>query len=418
MVRRKLLLPDEVKHDGWAGRPQAPLANLDGRRAFHDASFEARNVIKLVFYSGPGRNLTYGSGFILRPPDVTGVVILTAAHNLLPILDTADEPTGQPSNSTQPSVNILGVEHPITKDNCRVSDTYRTGDKSPEADYGAIILSSLPVGDLEGFGFSICLGYEQSLPGELCVTGYRATDVAGQPKTSTGHCMGCYTRRLEYDAQTEQGISGSPVWMYHRGCPTIVAIHNNGPARPGAGSRGARITLDLLMEVFSWLGIGKFGKRIRACASKKHAALGTLPPRGLYLNFSKYFSFARVRMGSGTKFNALPAEVTKDKVLYALQVADAEFLNKWLVFDVVKNEIQLDDKLSTEGLFSYGNKKKNTFKIVMERTSPSVVQLGCQCKRIEEIDGEDAESSEVSLVPYPMGEKYAFTDFCFEDSIN
>lgn len=171
---------------------------------------------------------------------------------------------------------------------------------------------------------------------------------------------------------------------------------NHRPARNGAGSRGSRLTPALLREIFGWVSAGEYGVRLRA-----QGKTTMLPPRGLYLNFSEDFEFGRVRLGSGTIFDVLPAHVTPEKVLYALAVG-----TKWVMFNNARKEVVLTENMRDGCLFMKANVKikKKTMQIVVEKEGKSY-QLQMQGTRIREFDGEDAESSEVSMVEYPSKEQ-------------
>ncbi|KAF8517816.1 hypothetical protein JB92DRAFT_3113324 [Gautieria morchelliformis] len=390
----KLNIGEDLQHPAWLGNVRdVPIA--PGLK-FMDQKSSGDRVVKLRFQRNGEAN--FGSGFFVNIPDATHDVILTAGHNLI-------DPNGNMSEH-------LTLQHPndipIPISDVRVSAAYKANQK-PATDYGAILLPKTSPG--KGFGFSLKFAYETSRKGDVNVSGYRVPTLPGQPITSSGACVGCYADQLEYKAETEQGISGSPVWVGDLGGSeqTVIAIHNHRPARVGGGSRGSRLTPKLLREVFGWVGVGEYGVKLGAKDTTKGSAT-TLPPRGLFLSFSEDFPFARVRLGSGTAFDVLPAQVTSEKVQYAMAVG-----GKWAMFNTAKKEVVLSDKITTGCLFTKSNVKvkKRVLRVVVETVGGNY-QLRVQGKRIREFDGEYAESSEVSMVEYGRQNDELFTEFWFE----
>ena len=94
-----------------------------------------------------------------------------------------------------------------------------------ENDYGAILIpketSDAPA---RGFGFALKLGHDNLRKYNMDVSGYRVNSESGKPATSTGRRIGCRENQLEYQIQTEKGLSGSPVFMPYEGHETVVAI--------------------------------------------------------------------------------------------------------------------------------------------------------------------------------------------------
>ncbi|KAF5866562.1 hypothetical protein ETB97_011447 [Aspergillus alliaceus] len=108
------------------------------------------------------------------------------------------------------------------------------------------------------------LAYEERLDCELCVTGIRSSKSTEHAVTSSGQCMNPIfnENQLEYTAETEKGISGSPMWIIYDGSPTAVAIHNNSKGN-GKESRGTRITLRVLRQICSWTSAEKCNQAIK-----------------------------------------------------------------------------------------------------------------------------------------------------------
>jgi V8-like Glu-specific endopeptidase len=90
-------------------------------------------------------------------------------------------------------------------------------------DYG-VILTPKDINLPKGFGFSLKLGQDDLKGKTVEVSGYRVASEPGLPKTSSGYCTLCRPDQLEYDATTEQGNSGSPVFIPYNGHEAAVAI--------------------------------------------------------------------------------------------------------------------------------------------------------------------------------------------------
>jgi len=387
---KKIVIDEELQHPSWSGDFPEVIRPLGLK--FVDLDAINGWVRQLSFTRD--RGLHYGSGFLFHIPGASHDVILTAAHNLI-----------GPNGDLSTEIRVNSSRQSVPESDIRVSAAYKIK-QTAETDFGAILMPRSSEGS--GFGYSIRLAFEEHFKGELSVSGYRVPlgpQQSARPVTSTGPCVGCYKQQIEYRAETEQGISGSPVWMEYQGAPVAVAIHNHRPERKRGGSRGSRITPQLLREVFGWVGVGNYGIKLRAQGKK--ASPG--PPRGLYLNFSENFPFARVRLGSGTAFDVLPAHATRDKELYALAMGE-----KWVMFNIARQEAGLKDEITDKCLFSKSNVKKKTMRITVEDNGRTY-QLRMQGKRIKETgDEEDAESSEVSFVSYPDMSLELFTEFSFE----
>ncbi|ETW77754.1 hypothetical protein HETIRDRAFT_453887 [Heterobasidion irregulare TC 32-1] len=392
---KKFDIPEELQDSSWTGN--APDVVSPPGLKFANLNLVENWTVKLEFHVNGA--LTTGSGFFVNFPDCAYDVVLTAAHNLI-----------SPAGTLSSDLTVLladGTRVPAT--NFRVSDAYKV-QQTPVDDYGAILLPRAPSGvPRDGYPFSMRLAFEDAFKGSIYVSGYRADTQPGQPKTSSGACVGCYAEQLEYKAGTEQGISGSPVWIEYQGLQTAVAIHNRRPERARGGSRGSRLSPKLLREVFVWASVGEYGVELSAQASIATRAL--LPARGLYLSFPEDFPFARVRLGSGTKLDVLPAYATSETVLYAMMTVD----RKWVTFNPAKGELVLSERMRDGSLFKKANVKlkKKAMRIVVESGGKSY-QLRVQGTRIRKADGENAESSEVSMVEYPMENDKAFTEFWFE----
>ncbi|KZT11212.1 uncharacterized protein LAESUDRAFT_710796 [Laetiporus sulphureus 93-53] len=389
MVRRKLHIPADLQHPGWSSNPLPAHTSSD--HDIPDVQPDSNDIVRL-FSGVPGsRSATCSAGFFLKTPDGAFDVILTAAYNLV-----------NAAGKILPKLTaiIRGEKHTVSKQNVRVSNAYINGERTPDTNYGVILRPrSSNMAARGGFGFSMTLGSNESAPAELRISGCGAADAADTVTTSTSRCTSCHARHLEYPAlaENERSMSGSPVWVSRQGYPTVLAIHNDATDDNGV-HRGTRITPDLLKDVFLWASLGDYGRRIRAYTPKeKRAGPATLLERGLYLSFRKNMDFARVRLGTGTQFNVLPAEVAPGKDLYVLEIAGAQPGRRWVEFIPAKSEAVLTDQVKDACLFRIV-RQEDRARIVVQQDG-SAMQLRMQYTRIKEADGEDAESSEVSFVP-------------------
>lgn len=205
--------------------------------------------------------------------------ILTAGHNLA---------SGEPHTDLKVRLFNREKEISISNDDVRVNPVYSATPKdcSAEHDYGVIMLpddEKVP----SDFGFSLALGLEDRLNWPLSVTGYPTSASPGDPpETRTGRCMNpiMHKNQLEYAISTDAGLSGSPVWLPYKTHPTVVAIQyahqtstaqttilTNNPSththhlnKRTHGSRGARLTLPLLLALLAWTGVSTSPKLLRA----------------------------------------------------------------------------------------------------------------------------------------------------------
>ncbi|KAB2570087.1 hypothetical protein DBV05_g11233 [Lasiodiplodia theobromae] len=176
---------------------------------------------------------------------------------------------------TDLKIKLFGSDEYINihNEDVRINSVYAATPKeiSAENDYGVILLPKniKPPGD---FGFSLLLGVADRLDCELSVTGYPATKNAGIV-TISGQVVNPIIRKnqLEYIIETEAGLSGSPVWAGYKGHPTVVAIHNYGRKinKPGYGSKGTRVNLKSLRDIFEWTGLDTTEKYLRASDLKE-----------------------------------------------------------------------------------------------------------------------------------------------------
>ncbi|EHK17271.1 uncharacterized protein TRIVIDRAFT_205870 [Trichoderma virens Gv29-8] len=205
-----------------------------------------------------GDDTEVGNGFFVHVPGAKRKFILTAGHNLV-----------SKTKHTELKAHLSnGQVINISEDDVRVTEDWKQYPEERRAaqhDYGVILLGDevkIP-GD---FGFSLPLSLADRLDCELSVNGYRVT--SDHPLTSTGPCVNpiIHDNQLEYMIETEGGISGSPVWVGYKSQPTVVAIHNYGPKIKNShyGSKGTRINLKCLRNIFDWTGVDMTPKLLRA----------------------------------------------------------------------------------------------------------------------------------------------------------
>ncbi|KAF8340101.1 hypothetical protein F5887DRAFT_1191767 [Amanita rubescens] len=396
----------EWEHPDW--RREVDVVE-DAGLDFADFDVIRNWVVKLAFFQGKNKN--YGSGFFLNLPDVKDKhVILTAAHNL-----------STPDGTRMTDVVVIYNNPDVTTCTVAPKDIYVGKNYkvagSPEEDYGVICIPKSSSSDQRGFGFSMKLAYAKYFEGNVYISGFQFDTPDGCPATSTDPkgCV-CHPTWVEYDATTQKGISGSVVWIEYSKTQMAVAIHNNG-RKDGHSSRGARLTPELLREIYSWLGsnVLQTGVQLRATEIRKDPTLPKLPSRGLFLSFKGDFGFGRVRLGSGTQFDLMPAQVITAKkgiVLYAMATTND---GKWAMFDPTdRNEVRLIEKVRDACLFKKYKKepKKEHFRLVVQVDKVDF-QLRIEGDSILESD-EDVEGSEVSFVPWAGGDKNCFTRFLFE----
>ena len=95
----------------------------------------------------------------------------------------------------------------------------------------------------------------------------------------------------------------------------------------------------------------------------------------------------------------MPAQEVPNPVWYAMSSTTD---GKWALFDPNENEVGLTEKVRDACLFRKYKQdpKKESFRVVVEGS----LQLKMEGKSIDESD-EDVESSEISFVAWPGGDK-------------
>ncbi|KAH8647459.1 hypothetical protein BGZ60DRAFT_535345 [Tricladium varicosporioides] len=376
-------------------------------------------VVKLQFDQGDG--LRKGTGFYVNIPGTQHDIIFTAGHNLI-------DKTGQRSQK----LTILGTE---PRDNIDVGDNYRICDayaRDPMTaktadDYGIILVPRKNGHPRPGFGFCLKLAYIDDLGGEVRVTGYRDTTPPGNPIESTGSYT-CTDNQIQYTARTEQGVSGSPVWVAYNGHETVVGIHNHRPESKGKGSRGTRLSLKVLFDIFEWANVGWKSKALKVWDP-------TAPREGLYLRFTESFEEARVRVstdGLETTFDIIPAytmpTTAQKQPLYIFIFKQPDGWTKkcgqwvrWLPPDgSEQGKVTLIDRLRDSCLVRIMKENDNAFRIVRVTEANKLMELRMTATDINFDDlqlGIEQEFSEVSFGKYFKGSNkkkpVKYNDLCF-----
>jgi hypothetical protein len=240
------------EHPDWA-QQKNNNANDDKGLEYLDLSVIKDWVVKLEFdRTIDGKSRTFsGNGFFLDMPDLPDKhIILTAAHNLVynggqrssklkvsynnpyevvpgkpPVVKYADETVVKCEDGTEKAPGPI-IERTVenNKDNVYVCEAYDSEKVDPPSDYGAICIPRTSTKSPRGFGFSLQLAYRNSFEGNVHVSGFRVSNKTFHPLTSSAIGMTYQTNYVEYRATTEQGISGSPVWVEYNKFIAAAAI--------------------------------------------------------------------------------------------------------------------------------------------------------------------------------------------------
>ena len=203
---------EDWQHPGWSEDVEV---EEDPGLQFADFDTIKHWTVKLQFIKD--NQPRAGSGLFLNLPDIDDkLTILTAAHNLSSL-------DGTPITNLVVIYNDPDLKTISVPDNdIYVSPTYKDNGAA-ETDYGVIRIDN-PSKVRRGFGFSVKLAYAEDFKGNVYVSGFQDKTPAGHPVTSTGSCIACYAKKIEYDVKTQPGISGSAVWIEYKGCQTVVAV--------------------------------------------------------------------------------------------------------------------------------------------------------------------------------------------------
>ena len=148
---------------------------------------------------------SHGTGFLLNLPGAPGSVVPTAGHNLIGISELKvymAVPLPQGNNMPSPQDNNL----PGFGFNLRL--VYQELGK-----------------DVKAYEKAMDKVFNNSHKLELHITTFRDGDQPGKPHERSGPLIVRLQKdQLEYGIDTEEAMSGSPVWMVNRGCKCVVAI--------------------------------------------------------------------------------------------------------------------------------------------------------------------------------------------------
>jgi len=363
-------------------------------------------VVKLTFDKLVGneiQNFT-GNGFFLNVP----LNLKVLYNNPFEIDPDSNQVRFLDSSDTKAIIERT-VEN--TEANVHVSETYK-GAGMASADYGVICIPRTFKGQ-RGFGFNIKLANRKTFKGNVHVSGFKNGMMKSlRPLTSSSSNMIYHDNYVEYHAKTEQGISGSPVWVEFKGYPTVVAIHNNGsnPANPKSGSRGALLSVDLLRDVFDWLQPKLLQKNIQIQVRTAPRDRKKLPEavinHGLFLSFMADTGFGRVRLQTGTKFDCMPVQVDSKRAFYALSVTGPAGEKKWLKFNTTADKYknaELSETIDGRGCLLLMIQEPNWMHFEVETDvfaedgSRKMSKLRMECAHIKAYN-LNRETSEVSLV--------------------
>lgn len=377
----------------------------DVNKGLDKASFDLKNsIVRLQCDFGDGP--TYGTGFFVNFPCSTYDVILTAAHNLIneqkvtvQNLKVFCAKTEKNTKNTGEGAGKEEIEpEPVAgfKICPRYIEILETKPKAADKgsyDYGIILLvkDKNRESNRQGLGLNLGLSSHLTLQGSKTanVSGYGGNGLTSPLQHSSGQVIKTHLKQcVEYRAPTEQGMSGSPVWIPYGGYPMVVGIHNMRPKSKTGGSRGAKITEEVFRTICAWLGIGYFGKRL--CATKRKSK-----KHNTYLSFFQHSDFAKVFLGSpedarnqdNVTFDIMPTTMFPGwagrHVLYAFKFHrppawgdEKKCWVEWqpkqqraILVDTLKdvNLVRLDDKLLTSG-------KKRHLVLIPAPGDPSKIQ--------------------------------------------
>ena len=192
---------------------------------------------------------SHGIGFLLNLPGATNDVVLTAGHNLIGISELKVQiavPLPQPGIGFDVITSNIDLQAkdpviwicPEYKHNPNVSEN----PSQMFHDWGMILL---PKTNRPGFGFNLRLAFQEfgkevrayekaidkvfdnSQKPTMHITTFRDGDQPGKPLERSGPLKvveRLQKDQLEYGIDTEEGMSGSPIWMVSRGFECVVAI--------------------------------------------------------------------------------------------------------------------------------------------------------------------------------------------------
>jgi len=238
---------DLWEHPDWARQTTDDGRDDDDGSSLKYIDLDTINnwVVKLTFRKFGEAEPLSGSGFFLNLPDIQDKhVILTAAHNLilnqrrsLDVKVIYNNPFEIESDHTGEKVKFADDKHgaiievPIDNTegsrNVHICKAYNGGG-DPSVDYGVITIPRTSANGPRGFGFSLALAYGTSLNGNI--SGFKTDKSIPlvkktlRPPTSSAFNMTYHKNHVKYQATTEKGMSGSPVWVEYQKYLAVVAI--------------------------------------------------------------------------------------------------------------------------------------------------------------------------------------------------
>ncbi|KAK6501951.1 hypothetical protein TWF481_009769 [Arthrobotrys musiformis] len=385
---------------------------IGGGFRFTQVNLRNEWIVKLVFEQEDYRRT--GTGFYLNIPEIAFNVIVTAGHNLI------DEKGSESKNLKILNENF--AEEEIS--GIFISESYKKNPSSENVknDYGVILTKKGDgINTSKGFGFSLKLGHEQLKGRSLEVSGYRARSAPGQPDMSSGNYIRSRPGQIEYEVMSEPGFGGSPVYLPFKGHEVAIAIHH--------GRRkyaiGTHLDERVLCDIFRFVGIGYEGKSLKVEHKDAHKL-------GMYLRFSGYCGFGRVRLGRDgldTTFDIFlgysPAS-SGGEPLYVFRFnhppnwPEERKDEKWVLWDVTSDTVTLTEHIQEFCFVQLIKKNKrkldSIFNVVLPITGKDLVELRMQANEITEQDIELGvrETSEISFERHVRGKPARFKDFRFE----
>ncbi|PLB43371.1 hypothetical protein P170DRAFT_431316 [Aspergillus steynii IBT 23096] len=398
-------------------------------------------VVRLKFTQDETADEKVGTGFFLNIPKAKWYIILTAGHNLI-------DQSGNPSKSLIIQRHNHEPMKPLDPPPF-VCPSYRRGG-NPDDDYGVILIprrfqeskdprkapESLDA-DL-GFGFALNLGHENLRKKKLELAGYfprekedgkaQKTDELEPLDISSGECLAARPGHLEYKIETAQGLSGSPVFMPYNGHEAVVAIHNNGPARPGKGSTGARLNATVLKQIFEWADLSQRRKTLRVAPEKPEK---NKEPDPLYLHFTPGEEAAWVHWSEedlNTRFDVFPAYAPTPRVaasmLHVFQLVpppdwpESRQGRQWVLWNAMENDVVLTDTLQRFCFVELKQSKKGKmFSVVVKLNDAGREQrLSCLVMNGDDFDEEvDLNISGITFEKYTSGKPVKYNTFDWYD---
>ena len=230
--------PDWARQDGLKendndDNDQSPSPNYLDMDVINDW------VVKLTFEKVIDNRIEYltGSGFFLNLPNINQHIILTAAHNLIsngirtlnlkviynnPFqIDPNNLNRVIFSDDKKPAIIEIPFDNTDQSDNIHICRNYYMGNLW---NYAVICIPRTSE-DPRGFGFSLKFTHKKTFNWNVHVSGFKGTMMKTlRPFTCSASNMTYQKQSLGYQAKTEEGMSGSPVWVEYKGYPTVIAV--------------------------------------------------------------------------------------------------------------------------------------------------------------------------------------------------